>query len=311
MTPTGAFHSSPTGSSGDLAADRRYQWAVGAFEARDFEAARDLFMQAIELAPHWAPGRFGLGEALEALGRREDAIAAYREALARDPADACGAALRLARLGDQRPVAAPRAYVQTLFDQYAANFDRHLVETLAYRGPQILRDAIERAAPGRIFANMLDLGCGAGHAGETFRARVGNMAGVDLSPAMIGQCRGRRLYDRLAVADLLDFLAAEPGESADLAVAADVFVYIGDLDRVFAAVARVLIPGGLFAFTAQNAAGGATFGVGADMRFAHSQAYLRDCAGRTGFAILELAPAAVRKERGEDVPGWAVVLRKN
>ncbi len=84
---------------------------------------------------------------------------------------------------------------------------------------------------------------------------------------MIAKARAKNLYDRLAVADLLDFLAAEPAESADLAVAADVFVYVGDLDPVFAASARVLEPDGLFAFTAQSLGEGAGFHVGEDLRF--------------------------------------------
>jgi predicted TPR repeat methyltransferase len=298
-----------TGSSGDFAADRRYQWAAGALETRDFEAARDLFAQVLELAPDWAPGWRGLGEALEALERRDEAVAAFRKALALDPADIGGAGLHLAFLVGESPATAPRAYVKALFDQYAAKFDRHLVQALAYRGPEILDAAILRAAPGRMFAHALDLGCGAGLFGAAFRSKAERLTGIDLSPAMIEQARGKGIYDRLIAADLLDFLASEPERSADLAAAADVFVYIGDLAPVFAAVARVLEPGGLFAFTAQSQQFDG-YGVGDDMRFSHGEAYLRACAAQAGFATLELAPAVTRKDRGADVPGWAAVLRK-
>ncbi|WP_298355238.1 methyltransferase domain-containing protein [Rhodoblastus sp.] len=300
----------PTGSSGDLAADRRYHWALGAAQSRDFEAARDLFGQVLDLAPHWAPAWFGLGESLEGLGRRAEAAAAFREALARDPGDCAGAALRLARLSGESPASAPRAYVKTLFDQYAEKFDRHLTEVLAYRGPQILLDSVEQAAPGRAFAHMLDLGCGAGLAGEAFRAKTACLTGVDLAPSMIAKARAKSLYDRLVAADLLDFLGEEPAASADLAVAADVFVYTGDLDPIFAAVARVLIPGGLFAFTAQSLVEGAGFRVGDDLRFAHSETYVRDCAAKAGLGVRTFSAAATRKDRGADVPGWAVVLAK-
>ncbi len=300
----------PTGSSGDLAADRRYQWAVGAMQSRDHEAARDLFSQVLELAPHWAPAWFGLGEALEGLDRRAEAAAAFRETLTRDPEDAAGAALRLARLSGESLASAPRAYVKTLFDQYAERFDRHLTEVLAYRGPQILLGAVEQAAAARVFAHLLDLGCGAGLAGEVFRAKTANMTGVDLAPAMIAKARAKSLYDRLAAADLVDFLAAEPAESADLVIAADVFVYVGDLDPVFAAITRVLEPGGLFAFTAQSLAEGAGFQVGEDLRFAHSETYLRACAHRAGIAVQSFSPATTRKDRGADVPGFVVVLAK-
>lgn len=298
-----------TGSSGDLAADRRYQWALGALDSQDFEAARDLFAQALELAPGWSPGWFGLGQALEALAQREAAAEAFRKALALDPADSAGAALRLAVLAGESPATAPRAYVRTLFDQYAASFDRHLVEGLAYRGPEILAEAIEQAAPGRIFAHALDLGCGAGLFGAAARARAERLTGVDLSPAMIEQARGKKLYDRLAAADLLDFLASEPPASADLAAAADVFVYIGDLAPIFAQAARALEPGGIFAFTTQSHSGEG-FRLGADLRFSHAEPYLRASAAQAGFATLALSPAVTRKDRGADVPGWVATLRK-
>jgi predicted TPR repeat methyltransferase len=299
----------PTQSSGDLAADRRYQWAAGALAARDFEAARDLFAQTLDIAPAWAPAWFGLGEALEALERPGEAAEAFRAALARDPADSAGAALRLAMLSGESPAIAPRAYVTTLFDQYAAKFDRHLVEALAYRGPEILADALDHVAPGRVFRHALDLGCGAGLSGAAIRDHASRLTGVDLSPAMIAQAGAKGIYDRLAAADLLDFLAEEPAGGADLALAADVLVYIGDLAPVFTAVARALEPGGLFAFTTQSQKGEG-FHLGADLRFAHAEAYLQACAEKAGFATLSLASAVTRKDRGADVPGWAAVLLK-
>jgi predicted TPR repeat methyltransferase len=298
------------GSSGDLSADRRYQWAQGALADRDFEGARDLFAQALELAPTWTPALFGLGLALEGLNRKTEALEAYRGALKGDPADASGAGLRIAHLSGAAPASAPRAYVTTLFDQYAAKFDRHLVEKLAYRGPEILAGAIERAAPDRVFDHLVDLGCGGGLFAATFRARVGKATGVDLSPAMIAQARTKNLYDRLAAAELVEFLQGEPPHSADLAVAADVFVYMGDLAPVFHAVEQLLRPGGLFAFTTQSGPQHG-FVVGDDSRFAHSEGYLRACAAGAGLEVLELGAATTRRDRGADVPGWAAVLRAN
>jgi predicted TPR repeat methyltransferase len=294
---------------GDIQAERRYQWGLGAAGHGDFEAARDLFTQTLELVPAWAPGWFALGQALESLGRREEAAGAYEKALALDEADAHGAALCLASLGARAaPKTAPRAYVKTLFDQYAPNFDRHLVCGLSYRGPEILAEAVERAAPGRVFDHALDLGCGAGLFAATFRDRARVLTGVDLSPAMISQARDKNLYDRLEAAEIVEFLEAEPGSSADFVAAADVFVYIGDLAPVFAAAARVLAPGGLLAFTAQN--GGAEgFSVGADRRFSHGRDYLAACAEGNGFVVLEISAASSRKDRGVDVPGWVAVLR--
>jgi len=298
------------GTSGDLSADRRYEWGQGALAAGDAEGARDLFAQALECAPDWAAAWFALAQALERLDRRDEAREAYGQVLARDCDDALGATLGLARLGGPLPAAAPRAYVKTLFDQYAARFDAHLVQKLAYRGPEILCEAIARAAADRRFAHVLDLGCGAGLFAAAIRPRAEKISGADISPAMVEQARNKGFYDRLAEAELTEFLAEEPPRSADLVAAADVFVYMGDLAPTFAGVARVLQTGGLFAFTTQSGPSQG-FAVGDDLRFSHSDAYLRALASAEGFAVTELFAASTRKDRGADVPGWAAVLRKS
>ena len=161
------------GSSGDLAADRRYQWGLGAAEHGDHEAARDLFAQTLDLVPDWAPAWFALAQALEALGRRDEAVDAYREGSA---LDARGLPRRrpvpgAARRRRTRPPRRAPMY-ETLFDQYAATFDSHLVEGLAYRGPQILLSGAGAGGAGPAFsAHVLDLGCGAGFRRGHFATR--------------------------------------------------------------------------------------------------------------------------------------------
>jgi predicted TPR repeat methyltransferase len=75
-------------------------------------------------------------------------------------------------------------------------------------------------------------------------------------------------------------------------------------------VAGALGPGGLFAFTAQ-ATPGPGFRLGEDMRFHHSEAYLRATAAEAGLAVSLLEPAATRLDRGEPVPGFVVVLARS
>ncbi len=134
---------------GDPIADRRYAYARSAAKDGDWAAAAEVLEQALERAPAWPPALFALGEAKEKLAEREGAVAAFRACLAADPADAQGAAARLALLGEGDSARdLPRAYVARLFDDYAPRFDRHLVEGLAYRGPALIAQAIEAAAPG-------------------------------------------------------------------------------------------------------------------------------------------------------------------
>ena len=86
---------------------------------------------------------------------------------------------------------------------------------------------------------------------------------------------GAPLYDRLVVAPLRAFLDGEPPGGADTVAAGDVFLYLGDLAPTFAAAARALRPGGALTFTAQRSEVPDGYRVGADLRFAHSTAYLR------------------------------------
>src|SRR5437764_5459609 len=95
-------------SSGDLVADRRFDFARDLQLKGDLVAAADLLLQATELAPTFASAWFTLGEIREQLGEREPAIAAFREAQVADPDDRHGASLRLMLLGAERLSASRR-----------------------------------------------------------------------------------------------------------------------------------------------------------------------------------------------------------
>src|SRR6187399_238134 len=84
-------------SSGDLMADRRFDFARDLQRKGDLAAAADLLLQTTELAPKFASAWFTLGEVRELLGDRQGAITAFRTAETTDPGDRNGAGLRLMR----------------------------------------------------------------------------------------------------------------------------------------------------------------------------------------------------------------------
>src|SRR5262249_17089770 len=110
-------------SSGDLIADRRYDFARDLQLRGDLAAAADLLQQAIELAPNCASAGFTLGEIRQQLGERDAAVDAFRKARGADPRDRHGAAVHLMQLGAEPLSAMPAGYVQSLFDQYAPRFE--------------------------------------------------------------------------------------------------------------------------------------------------------------------------------------------
>src|SRR3981081_2838381 len=83
-------------SSGDLMADRRFDFARDLQLKGDLAAAADLLLQATELAPGFASAWFTLGEIREQLGEREAAAAAFRKAQMADTDARPGAGPRLA-----------------------------------------------------------------------------------------------------------------------------------------------------------------------------------------------------------------------
>lgn len=289
-------------SSGNLIADRRFATAQALRAEGDFVGAADVLTQALELAPAWREGLFTLAETLAQAGQTDAAVNAYRTYLTVDPTDSLGAGVKLFLLDSTAPGVLSPAYVTRLFDEYAPRFDAALVERLKYRGPTLLREAVERVAPGR-FARVLDLGCGTGLSGAAFRDAADWLGGIDLSPAMIRKAAAKNIYDHLGVGDIATSLRTLT-EPCDLAVAADVLVYIGDLAEVFVSArgnARV------FAFTAQRLEDG-DYQLGREHRYSHSRAYLTRMAEAAGFIVALMDNAVVRQEAGTDVPGLVCVL---
>ena len=304
-------------SSGDLVADRRYKWALDCAAKGDLAGAADILAQTLELAPGFATAWFALGAIRDRLGDPAGAALAFEHTRKLDPEDYHGARLQLARLGTgEATPAMTHAYVRRLFDQYAARYDTSLTDHLAYRGPDILREAVERvmsaaARPFR-FDAVLDLGCGTGLAGAAFRPVCGRLTGVDLSEAMVAKAAAKNLYDRLEAADLSDFLQREASGEAryDLVIAADVFVYLSELSPIFAAVARLGAQRGLFAFTAETHTGSGVKLL-PTLRYAYAEPHLRALLGAAGFSVPHLAETSVRTEKGRPVESLVVVAQKS
>jgi predicted TPR repeat methyltransferase len=299
-------------SSGDLIADRRFEFAKDLEKRGDLAAAADLYAQAVEVAPGFASAWFALGEVKARLGDNAAAIDAFRRAGAADPEDRHGATVQIARLtGQAAPM--PAGYVRALFDQYARHYDLSLLEGLDYRGPQLLVDAVMAAcaALGRApyFDRAFDLGCGTGLASTVFSRCIDSLVGVDLSAVMIEQARRTGRYNHLHVADVLEFLAREGERSADLVIAADSLPYCSDLRPLARAAARVLDDGGLFAFTVETHDGPGVL-LRETMRYAHGEDHIRAALTAAGLAVVSLAAASSRREKSIPVPGLVVVAAK-
>jgi predicted TPR repeat methyltransferase len=272
------------------------------------EAALPCLDRVVALAPRHAAAWSQRGSLLGVLGRPADAAAAYERAIALG-ADAPLHRFLIAALdGRDAPPNAPRAYVQGLFDDYADGFDAHLVDVLGYRGHRQLVAPLATLQPGD-FDAALDLGCGTGLCGPLVKPMARRLEGVDLSPQMLQRASTLGVYDQLHCADAAEHLA-RCDATFDLLLAADVFIYVGELSAVFAGAARVLRPGGLMCFTVEPADDTQTVTLGAQMRYAHSLPYLQRLAAQHGLQWLQGQQLPIRGQQSQTLAGLYVYLRR-
>lgn len=283
------------------------------------------------------------GQTLQALDRSEQALVSYGHALAADPSLAQawsnrGSILRemkrpeeaahaftramalgadpelhrfyLASVGTQdAPATAPAHYVETLFDDYAGQFDAHLVDVLGYRAHSTLTRHLAALSRGP-FRSAVDLGCGTGLCAPLLKPMTQRLTGVDLSRQMLAKAHALGLYDRLVHADIVAYLQGTD-ERHDLITAADVFIYVGDLAPVFATLDRALDPGGIFCFSAECTDDpDADYELLPSLRYAHSERYLRGLAARHRFHLVDLIHAPIREDQRDPVQGMFVYLER-
>lgn len=251
-----------------------------------------------------------LGVLLYDLGRREEAAQVFKETLAKHPGDPIARHMAAALAAAEAPTRASDAYVKATFDNFAPTFDQQLVEKLDYRGPEIVGEAIAALipSPGGTL-DVLDIGCGTGLCGPILRPYARRLVGIDLSGAMIEKARARGHYDELFVAEITEYLSGHRA-SWDLAVAADVVVYFGALETLFAEASAALRPGGRFVFTVERSETETGWRLDTTGRYQHSEPYLRKTAEAAGFTVAFVDPVVTRKEYGKAVESYVVALER-
>lgn len=276
---------------------------------RRIPEAIESFRRAAAAEPDYAEVRRAMGDLLLEAGERKAAESAYRAALKINPRDALANYFLAASRQSQTLEAPPAGYVEKLFDEYADAFDKHLVEILQYRGPELLCEAVGRVAQPPTAAWVIaDLGCGTGLCGPLVHPYARRLIGVDLSAAMLAKARERGVYDELLQGDIAAALARFEAE-IDLALSADVVVYLGSLTAVFAAVARALRPGGWLGFTAETHDGDG-FLLDTTGRYRHSRHYLDAEAAAQGLAVAHAETIIGRYQSGQPVHQHLLILRR-
>ncbi len=267
------------------------------------QQAAAAYAEAVRLDPTNLRAQLNLAGAMMRLGRRDEAIAGYRAVLALDPEEPTALHLVSALTGETTETA-PTGYVRALFDDTAADFERHL-RALGYGAPEVIARVVERTA-GSTLARVVDLGCGTGMVGAGLRALSTELHGVDVSPGMLEQARRRRDYDYLHQSDVVAFLR-DSELRFDAATAGDVLIYLGDLAPLFTALQASLRPGGIFVFSVEVGQGG--WQLTPTGRYSHGDAYVVAIAQEHGFDVVSHDDIMLRHEHGEPVEGRVFSVR--
>jgi len=274
-------------------------------ELGDVKNALRSFDRALEIDPACATAWSDRGNVMRELRQYEEAARCFEKALELGgDRELNSYYLASVRDGDA-PTTPPRRYVEGLFDGYAADFQSHVIGTLGYRGFEALLKPLVDA--GKRYRHVLDLGCGTGLCGSLIAPRADIIDGVDVSSAMLDEARKLGVYRELIRADLGEFLAATTLR-VDLIVAADVFIYVGELATVFRSVRRILEPGGCLAFTVEPARQGQDIELLPTLRYAHSEAYVRRLADEAGFTSVRISEAPIRRDQTTPIMGLYVYL---
>lgn len=276
-------------------------------KSRNPAEAEKCFQEGIRLGVSDAKAFVELGRAQCELGKVAEAEQAFNRALQLNP-DLRYAQFWLSAINDQSSTdAAKHRFVSRLFDGHAADFNEILVGQLGYKTPWLLADAMKGiVGPGRLL-DVLDLGCGTGLCANSFEEMTNSIDGVDLSGNMLDEARKLGKYRALVQGDLVEAMSGMK-DRYDLVLAADVFVYVGGLERVFRSCKDLLNEGGYFAFTVEISDHQDGYMLRATGRYAHSDIYIRQLAAGHGFDVIQHENTVLRTDAGSPIYGVVYVL---
>tara|TARA_B100001939_G_scaffold1970_1_gene1860 strand:+ start:1589 stop:2992 length:1404 start_codon:yes stop_codon:yes gene_type:complete len=239
--------------------------ALNYFKLRDFEKASLHFKKCIELDPD-----------------NQDALHLNNSLIGRNTNTA------------------PQGYVKNLFNNYAKNFEHSLLNELDYKVPQEIRNLLKNKLS-KFDSSILDLGCGTGLVGIELSRYCKYLEGVDISESMIELSKKKKIYNKLIISDISQYLEKST-LSFDYFIAADVFIYLGELDNIFSLIKnRNNKPGHLVFSTEYNEDNG--YKLEKSGRFSHSNQYITSLCNKLGFSVINLKKIKLRKENNSYISG--------
>ena len=268
--------------------------------------AIECLKKAFEYDPSKAEALFSLGTIYVEQGNTDEAIVCLKKSIEVDPAIKSRAEYFLSPLIQST---IESEHVKELHDKHSAYFDEHLTKGLGYKIPKELYEVyVSHTGNDSQLLDILDLGCGTGLCGIEFEKLSGNLIGVDISPGMIEKARLIDKYDGL-ITDEINHYLVDLNAQFDLILSADVFIYMGGLEKVIPECARLLKENGIMVFSVESTEGEG-YRLRVSGRYAHSEKYIKALADKANMSIKISKPVVIRKEHGIDINGMIFLLQK-
>ena len=270
------------------------------------DMAAACLIKLLEYTPRSIDTLFELGNLLAAHQDYTNAAIYFNRILDIDPNND-SAHHAIAALSGETTVTAPRKHIEDLFDGLSETFDNHLKE-LGYRTPGLLTEMlIDLVGDQFRFDRTIDLGCGTGLSGTPIRPISTHLSGLDVSQKMVEIARSKDIYDELYNKDINQHLESSQ-QQYDLFVAADVFIYVGELLSVFKEIKSHAKPNAYFIFSTELATE-QNYVLRPTGRYAHSRNYIETLANKFGFTIAASQVTDLRMEAQQAIKGELFVLK--
>ena len=195
----------------------------------------------------------------------------------------------------------PMEFIENTFDHYANKFDHHLINILNYSVPNFIEKELNLIDKKIKFENVIDLGCGTGLCGKFLKNKSSNLIGIDISPRILEKADKKKIYDKLICSNFIDYLK-KTSSQFDLFVAADVFIYTGEISETFDLIKKRATKESYFIFSTETLNQG-NYKLQESGRFSHSENYIKQKSIENSMILISKKDIKVRKEKNEWIKG--------